>query len=96
MKQSQCLGWWRHAPQQRSRRSVAPDWVNAGNAPTPLAEEVLPGCGWFNSSHELQSGLLVTEHASPDRVANEVLLGWWLDWQSSPPQPSGQPLQRPC
>jgi hypothetical protein len=24
----------------------------------------------------------VTEFASPDPVANEVPLGWWLDWQT--------------
>jgi hypothetical protein len=28
----------------------------------------------------------VTEHLSPERVAIEVPLGWWLDWQVGPPK----------
>ena len=44
--------------------------------------QVLLGCGWFDSSHELNAGVQVTEHLTPERVANEVPLGWWLDWQS--------------
>jgi hypothetical protein len=40
------------------------------------------GCGWFDSSHELSAGLQVTEHLTPERVAIEVPLGWWLDWQT--------------
>lgn len=42
------------------------------------AEEPLRGCGWFDSSHELQSGLRVTEHASADAVAGELPLADWL------------------
>ena len=53
----------------------------ASRAPQPL-DEVLLGCGWFDSSHELNTGLQVTEHLTPERVANEVPLGWWLDWQT--------------
>ena len=37
------------------------------------------GCGWFDSSHELRCGLQVTEHASPDAVANELPLDDWLE-----------------
>ena len=38
-----------------------------------------PGCGWFDSSHELQCGLAVTEHLSADAVASELPLGDWLE-----------------
>ncbi len=83
MKLSRCLRWWQPAPKQRPHRPAVPDWVNAGSEPgRPDLDEVLLGCGWFDSSHELNTGLQVTEHLSPDRVANGVSLGWWLDWQS--------------
>ena len=51
-------------------------------AGTEHLDDVLLGCGCFDSSHELNAGLQVTEHLTPERVANEVPLGWWLDWQS--------------
>ncbi len=38
------------------------------------------GCGWFDSSYELLAGLSITEHDSPDRVANELALDVWLSW----------------
>ena len=38
------------------------------------------GCGWFDSSHELHTGLLVSEY--DDEVAAAVLpLATWLDEQ---------------
>jgi hypothetical protein len=40
-----------------------------------------PGCGWFDSSHELNRGLQVTEHASLDAVAGELPLSDWLRMQ---------------
>jgi hypothetical protein len=89
------LTWWHHPPAHRLPRPSAPDWVNGG-AP---AEESPPaelqrGCGWFDSSHELNAGLMVTEHASPEPVANEVPLGWWLDWQASgAPAPACRSLE---
>ena len=68
-------------PDRRPRRTALPDWVHAGAEPSSeQLDEVLLGCGWFDSSHELHAGLQVTEHLSPDPVANEVPLGWWLDW----------------
>ena len=83
MNLSQTLQRWRAAPARRLHRPAVPDWVNAGSAGTPeQLDEALPGCGWFDSSHELHTGLQVTEHLTPERVANEVPLGWWLDWQS--------------
>lgn len=36
------------------------------------------GCGWFDSSHDLQQGLLVQEHLSPDSLAQELPLDAWL------------------
>jgi len=78
------LPWKRAAPVRRVR-PTAPDWVNATTLATPTEDtHDKPGCGWFDSSHELTAGLRVTEHLSPDQVANEVPLGWWLDWQSQP------------
>jgi hypothetical protein len=83
MNLSQCLTWWRHAPARPLPRVQVPDWVNAGSEPSAQQlDEVLLGCGWFDSSHELHAGLQVTEHLTPERVANEVPLGWWLDWQA--------------
>ena len=58
----------------------------------PEPEEDTPrGCGWFDSSHELQSGLWVREHLSPADLAAELPLGPWIElhlaaWQ---PQPGG-------
>ncbi len=77
------LTWWRHAPAQHLPTVAAPDGMNGGIEPSaePL-HEPLPGCGWFDSSHELHNGLQVTEHLSPECVANEVPLGWWLAWQA--------------
>jgi hypothetical protein len=69
----------------RAKRPTAPDWVNATLVDAPAVETSAPvGCGWFDSSHELNAGLRITEHLSPDDVANEVPLGWWLDWQAQP------------
>ena len=83
------LARWRHPPGHRVPRPVAPDWVTACSpAAEPEPDEVQRGCGWFDSSHELHAGLQVTEHASPEPVANEVPLGWWLDWQAHGAAPS--------
>ena len=94
MNLRQCLIWWRHAP-ARPHRVAAPDWVNGGIEPSAeQLDEVLLGCGWFDSSHELHSGLQVTEHLTPERVANEVPLGWWLDWQAGAPGASAPARSR--
>jgi len=77
------LPWCRTEPARTAQRPQVPDWVNAGAEPSPeQLDEVLLGCGWFDSSHELHAGLQVTEHLTPERVVNDVPLGWWLDWQS--------------
>lgn len=77
------LPWQRPLPSRRCTRPSQPEWVNANALQAAAAtapEDADPGCGWFDSSHALHSGLSVTEHLTPDRVANEVPLGWWLDW----------------
>lgn len=80
------LAWpWTPRVAARAKRPTAPDWVNATLVDAPAVETSAPvGCGWFDSSHELNAGLRITEHLSPDDVANEVPLGWWLDWQAQP------------
>jgi len=84
MNLSQYLPWRRCAPARPLLRHAKPDWVDAGSeAHCDPVDEVRPGCGWFDSSHDLNAGLQVTEHLTPERVANEVPLGWWLDWQSA-------------
>jgi hypothetical protein len=85
------LMWWRAARARPTARPATPDWVNATlDAPQAEAADGVRSCGWFDSSHELHAGVQVTEHLTPERVANEVPLGWWLDWQSSGPAPSVQ------
>ena len=85
MKLSQCLPWRRRADE----RPAPPSPVDAGDEPTPeQLDDVLLGCGWFDSSHELTAGLQVTEHLTPERVANELPLGWWLVWQAQRAAPA--------
>lgn len=40
--------------------------------------EAAAGCGWFDSSWELQRGLAVTEHGGFERVQFDVPLSWLL------------------
>jgi len=95
MKLHRCLSWWRSAPVRPHQRAATPDWVNGGSEPTAeQLDDVLLGCGWFDSSHELNTGLQVTEHLTPEPVANEVPLGWWLDWQTGAPGPSAPVICR--
>ena len=59
--------------------------VRASGHEEPLAaEDHPPGCGWFDSSHDLQRGLRVTEHAQADAVVNQIPLSWWLGWELDP------------
>jgi hypothetical protein len=41
------------------------------------------GCGWFDSSHALQTGLVVREHAGADTLGAELPLASWLELQLS-------------
>lgn len=54
--------------------------ADIGPAPTAHTPDLPMGCGWFDSSHELQCGLHVTEHDSADRVANDLPLEVWIAW----------------
>jgi hypothetical protein len=54
----------------------------AAPAAKPADEPDTPTpCGWFDSSHELRCGLVVTELEQPEAVARVVPLSWWLQWQ---------------
>ncbi|MGL6111006.1 MAG: hypothetical protein ACRC2B_13010 [Rubrivivax sp.] len=91
------LNWWRAVPARPAARVAAPDWVNATlDTATHEPEAVVAACGWFDSSHELHTGLQVTEHLTPERVVNEVPLGWWLDWQSHPGWQARPGMQPPA
>jgi len=54
---------------------VAPD----ADTPDDATTDIVRGCGWFDSSHELQQGLLVREHNDSASLAAEMPLGPWLD-----------------
>lgn len=51
-------------------------------------EPTFGGCGWFDSSHELQAGLRVDEELPPEAVARLVPLSWWLAWELDAALPS--------
>jgi len=76
------------APAGRTDASAMPDASappgrSPPSAPCAAAEEerdFRPVVGWFDSSHDLSRGLLITEHEQPDEVARLVPLGWWLAW----------------
>jgi hypothetical protein len=70
-------------PRRAARRSACPE-------PT-TEDQGVTGCGWFDSSHELSCGLLVTEHASPDAVAPDLPLGGWIELHLSGWRPQLQP-----
>ena len=44
-------------------------------------EDKRSGCGWFDSSHDLNQGLCVRELAEPASLARELPLPAWIDWQ---------------
>ena len=79
-----CLPWFK--PHAAVRRSARITWPEEG----PAADEERPlGCGWFDSSHELERGLQVREAD----VQGLCLLPWsdWLDlelrvWAGRPQQ----------
>jgi hypothetical protein len=57
---------------------VPPTAAHPLSTPT---EVCAPGCGWFDSSHELNRGLQVTEHVNLDAVAGDLPLSDWLRMQ---------------
>ncbi len=48
-----------------------------GHPPQPLEAERTLGCGWFDSSHELEHGLLVRE--TDAQALGALPLAVWLD-----------------
>lgn len=74
-----CLPW----PFSAAAALAMPQSAVSGNVDTALdtdaATDIAQGCGWFDSSHELQQGLLVREHSDPSALAAEMPLGPWLE-----------------
>jgi hypothetical protein len=66
------------APRAPRSNSALARFVDAPPAPAGVADNDAVGCGWFDSSHELRSGLLVQEHLANDSVAAELPLADWL------------------
>jgi hypothetical protein len=64
-----------HSGTRARADEVAPD----ADTPDDAAADIVRSCGWFDSSHELQQGLLVREHSDPTALAAEMPLGPWLD-----------------
>ena len=63
---------------------AVPHHAAAGACDAAPGQDGAPqGCGWFDSSHELQQGLLVREHIDPAALATEMPLGLWLELQLS-------------
>ena len=69
--------------------------AHAAAAPAEVGrdDEAAGGCGWFDSSHELQTGLWVREHGSPDEVAAVLPLASWLELHLAGWQAVGRPLE---
>jgi hypothetical protein len=83
-------------PRRRPRPSPAPaaDALAcraAAPEPAPGSDE-RPACGWFDSSHELNHGLQVTEYVRPEVVAQMVPLRWWLAWELDAVAPPIAPI----
>jgi hypothetical protein len=76
----QRLGWATRSPAAASAASPPP---------AHDASEEAWGCGWFDSSHDLQHGLCVREHADANSLGQELPLPQWLDlhlagWRTAP------------
>ena len=74
LKLMSCLPWSKPHPLQRLG-ARKPDWVD----PPPADEDRPLGCGWFDSSHELERGLQVQE--ADAQALSALPLGDWLDLQ---------------
>jgi hypothetical protein len=71
-------------PARRVRRTAAVYELELEPEPE---DEAPRGCGWSDSSHELQSGLWVQEHAAAAELAAELPLGPWLELHLAAWQP---------
>jgi hypothetical protein len=78
MNLNRFLPWCRQPVQPQT--SVGHDnGVEELVAETAAEDERPLACGWFDSSHDLQHGLCVKEHASPDTLARDLPLANWLE-----------------
>lgn len=71
-------------PQRRRAAAQRIDAAAVGEIVVPesaleATDERALGCGWFDSSHDLRSGLNVQEHASADEVSALLPVAAWLD-----------------
>ncbi len=80
-----CLGWGaqkhkkaRHTARRRSRTRLAAEAVPVLPALDGDDEAARPGCGWFDSSHELHQGLVVLEHSGAEGLGAELPVTLWL------------------
>ena len=68
--------------------------------PLPAADCALTerhlGCGWFDSSHDLQCGLAVCVHDNPDDVAKDLPVDVWISWQLADWQRAGAEFSQPA
>jgi len=83
---------WPH----RCRGTTPPQPVPAAHGEAgPPADDRPPGCGWFDSTHDLSQGLLVCEHDG-DSAANALAalpLSDWLQQQLRGWQPEAAATQ---
>ena len=68
----------RPALRRRSRNRLVDDELPALPALNGDDEATHPGCGWFDSSHELHQGLVVLEHGGAERLGGELPVTLWL------------------
>jgi hypothetical protein len=80
-------------PRRQPRRVLRQRLIDLPELLEDVEEVLPPGCGWFDSSHDLQHGLQVTEHASADGVAAELALDSWIGLHLAGWQPALDRLQ---
>lgn len=76
-----CLGWGADRKTRvlkRRRARPAAEALPALPALDGDDEAAHPGCGWFDSSHELHQGLEVLEHSCTEAWAQELPVTVWL------------------
>jgi hypothetical protein len=51
--------------------------------PAEVDTDLPLGCGWFDSSYDLVSGLQMQELATPESLAAELPLAFWLEVEAA-------------
>lgn len=77
----------RRHPTTRPTAKPPTDPITLGDQPDE--PDGLAGCGWFDSSWCLRSGLQITEIDTVDAV---LPVSWWLAWQTGPQRGPGLAL----